>query len=129
MTTTEITPKETTSCSTNGTCETRTLRPRFRTETADDGYTLLAEMPGVPKSNVKIELKDDLLTITGEKALPVAEDWKPMRREIFDGTYELKVRLTVPINADGITANSENGILHVKLPLAEHAQPRTIEVK
>lgn len=86
-----------------------------------DNYFAQFEVPGVKKEDVKVELNNQLLTVTVEKKEKNGEGEK---------SYMLTRSVSVPdgVKADAITAKLEHGVLSVALPKAEHRKPKTIEI-
>lgn len=108
--------------------EAATIRPRYEVHTSDDSYRIDVEMPGVPKNEANITIEGDQLTIEGHRRDHAAESWEAIRREIPLANYRLVLDLNAQIDAEKVSAKSENGILQVSLPVAEAARPRRIEV-
>ncbi|MDD5198646.1 MAG: Hsp20/alpha crystallin family protein [Terrimicrobiaceae bacterium] len=93
-----------------------------------DGYTLEAEMPGVPKSGVEVTFEDGKLTLTGHRpGNGTAEG--AVYRESSEADYRRAFDLDPSIDSSRIEAGIEQGLLTVRLPKAEGAKPRRIAVK
>lgn len=93
----------------------------------DDAITLMADLPGVSRDNLDIDLKDSVLTITGS----VGEDEdrpRPVYREYGIGGYMRRFTLSDKIDQGKISADLENGVLIVVLPKADSLKPRKIEI-
>ena len=97
----------------------------FETETA---LTLLADMPGVKSEDVVIDLRDDVLTITGDVKPFEGEDEKDVLVEFEVGRFHRQFSLSEAINQSAIDAKLADGVLRLTLPKAEKAVPRKIEV-
>ena len=84
-----------------------------------DNYFATFEIPGVKKEDVKIELNNNLLTVSAEKREKNGET---------ESSFSLSRAVSVPegVNAEAISAKLEDGILTVTLPKAENRKPRTI---
>lgn len=92
-----------------------------------DGYVLRVEMPGVNKEGLEISLEDNELTVIGRRSLPAIDGTlvhHESRRENFRRTFELDPS----IDGNRIRAKTEQGILTLTLPKAEHVKPRKITV-
>lgn len=89
--------------------------------------TVLADMPGVDKQGVSIDLKDDQLTINGKVHLP-EEKQMLLHKEYEVGNYFRQFTLSDLIDRDKITARMADGVLTLTLPKAEKAVPKKIEV-
>lgn len=95
----------------------------------ENEFTLVAELPGVQKEDVRISLTDNVLSIRGEKKAEQEvknENWHQVERSY--GKFERHFHLTSPVNAGGIKARYADGILTVTLPKAEEAKPREIKI-
>lgn len=91
-------------------------------------YLIVAEMPGVSKENLDIEIEKDTLKIKGTPEWPKG-DWSPVYRE-FSDQYEFARTFSIggDIDRDKIKAKIENGILALVLPKGEQAKPKKIEI-
>ena len=94
----------------------------------DDAYTVEVELPGVRKDQINVELNDRELVISGEIPEPSEEDGQRRRRSRRTGRFEFRTVLPGEVNPDGVSANLSDGVLSVKIPKAEEAKPRRIEV-
>lgn len=104
-------------------------KPHYDISGNADAYEVRVEMPGVPKGGVKIDLDENILSIRGERQSNIPEGWKPLHRELSTLGYQLRLRLNTPVDEEKLTANLENGVLTLKLPVKEAAKPRRIEVQ
>lgn len=96
----------------------------------DKEYAIKAELPDVKKEDIKLNVHDDVLTITGERKYEKEEKGKKYHR--VERAYGSFMRsFTLPEDADGtkVTAEYKDGLLNVRLPKSEKAKPKTIEVK
>ena len=104
--------------------------PRVNIEEINDHFEITAELPGLGREDVKIEIKDRVLTLTGEKK---AENEKRDRNVyLFERAYGNFCRtFTLPDNVDAekIGAEFKNGLLRIDIPKTEEAKPKEIEVK
>ncbi len=104
--------------------------PRVDVEEADDQFVVTAELPGLKKDDVKIEVKDHVLTFTGEKK---TENEKMDRNiHLYERAYGKFCRtFTLPdnVDVDKIEAEFKDGILHIDIPKTEEAKPRQVEVQ
>ena len=91
--------------------------------------TLLADMPGVAADDLKIDLDDDVLTITGRVRPPESNKETDVFREFRFGTFQRKFNLSESIDQERIEANLTNGVLRLQLPKVERAKARKIQVK
>ncbi|MBI3787876.1 MAG: Hsp20/alpha crystallin family protein [Ignavibacteriales bacterium] len=96
----------------------------------DDQYVVKIELPGVNKDDVKITLESNILTVRGEKKQEkeIKED-SYHRMERSYGSFQRSFTLPTMVKSDKIDASFKDGILTVRLPKAEEAKPKQIEVK
>ncbi len=101
--------------------------PLVDVEETDDAYVVEAEVPGVKREDVNIELIGNELSVTGE--IKERERKGTLRRRSRrTGRFDYRVGLPDRVDPDKIEANLAAGILTVRLPKSEHAQRRKIEV-
>lgn len=102
--------------------------PPVDLEETDDAWVVEADLPGVKKGDVSIELRDNELTIQGE--VKERERTGVLRRRTRrTGQFDYRVTLPGDVNADNIDAQLNDGVLTVRIPKPERAQPKRIEVK
>jgi len=102
--------------------------PAVDIEELEDAYVVEAEVPGVKREDVNIEVSGNELTISGE--IKVREREGIIRRRTRRvGEFEFRVVLPNEVNAEGIDAKLNDGVLTVRIPKAKSAQRRRIEVK
>ncbi len=95
-----------------------------------DNFVVHIELPGVKKEDVKITLQQNVLTISGEKKQESeAKEQDFHRVERSYGKFMRSFRLSSLVKGDAIDANYKDGILTIKLPKAEEAKPKEIEIK
>lgn len=97
----------------------------FETEKA---LTLLADMPGVASDDMVIDLRDDVLTITGAVKPFEGKDEKDVLVEFEVGRFHRQFSLSEAIDQNRIEAKLADGVLRLNLPKAEKAVPRKIAV-
>ncbi len=95
----------------------------------DKAYEIALEVPAVAKDNIAVSLKDGVLTVSGERTRETVENERVHRVERQYGKFVRSFRLPENIDEDGITARSENGVLHLTVAKQEKAKPRQIEVQ
>ena len=93
------------------------------------GITLVADMPGVPRDKLNLRVDGDQLAIEADMALPVPEGLQPSYVEVARSTYRRTFTLSKELNADKVSAELSHGVLRVRIPKADHAQPRRIAVQ
>lgn len=90
---------------------------------------VLMELPGVKKEDITLSLEDDLLTIKGERKTDQDSGVKKiLHREIVTEPFTRSIRLPHRIDANGISAELQNGILRITLPKAQEVRPKTIKI-
>lgn len=94
----------------------------------EDGFQLRAELPGVAKENLQVELKDQTLSIAGEKAAPTGTNKGYRYSEIHYGKFQRHFHLAESIDRDRLEAKFENGVLDIRLYLRPEHGPRQIQV-
>ncbi|MCX6137385.1 MAG: Hsp20/alpha crystallin family protein [Ignavibacteriales bacterium] len=94
-----------------------------------DEVLVVAEVPGVPKENIKLQLHDGTLTISGERKTPSGENGTWLRNEISYGSFSRTIELPDHVNIDKVSAEYSNGILRITLPKSEEAKPREISIR
>lgn len=96
-----------------------------------DHYLVSFDMPGVKKEDIKIEVQNNQLVISGERQREVKEEdgETTLRHERVYGKFERTFTLPNSINTDKIEAHYENGVLNVALPKAEKAKGRTVQIQ
>lgn len=98
----------------------------FETEA---GITLLADIPGVTPDKLNIDLRDSVLTITGDVDRPEAAEEESLVLEYETGRYYRQFTLSEVIDQNKIDAHLSQGVLRLTLPKVAKATPRKIEIK
>ncbi len=93
------------------------------------GITLYADLPGVPKDRLNLQVEADTLTIEGEVTLDMPEGMEASHAEISLPRYRRVFTLSKELDADKVAAEFAHGVLKLRIPKAEHAQPRRVEIK
>ncbi len=95
----------------------------------EDNYVLRADLPGVSEGDVKIELDDNVLTISGERKSAHKEAKEGYYRvERAYGSFSRTLKLPEGVDADSISASFDRGVLEVKVPKPEQRKPRRVEI-
>jgi HSP20 family protein len=102
--------------------------PAVDIEELEDTYVVDAEVPGVNREDVNIEVSGNELTISGETK-ERKRDGITRRRARRVGQFEFRVMLPSEVNPEGVDAKLDNGVLTVRIPKAAGAKRRRIEVK
>jgi HSP20 family molecular chaperone IbpA len=93
------------------------------------GITLLADLPGVPREKLHLQIDSDQLVIEGEVALNLPEGATPSHAELLVPRYRRSFQLSKELDGEQVSAELKNGVLKLRIPKARHAQPRRIEVR
>lgn len=94
-----------------------------------DDLVVKVELPGIDKDDLDISLEDDVLTIKAEKKKgEVADEVTYYHSERYFGQYSRTITLPFAVDADKVTASYQNGLLEMRLPKAEEARARKIEI-
>jgi HSP20 family protein len=98
------------------------------TET-DDSLVLRADLPGVSEDDVEIEVKDGVLTISGERRSDHEEVGEGFHRvERSFGRFSRALNLPDGVDADQVEANFDAGVLEVRVPKPEETKPTRIQI-
>src|SRR5262249_18354063 len=104
--------------------------PPVDVEENPEEFVLRLDLPGVPQNEVKVSLMGDTLTIRGERK-PQGQDrnGSTHRIERAYGTFERTFTLGTPVRNDRVSASYKDGVLEVRVPKAEEARLREIQVQ
>ena len=94
----------------------------------DDGYTLTAYVPGVKAEDVKIEVLEDVISISGEFPT-VDEEANYLLKERPTGEFSRKLRMPTTLDASKAEAEVVNGVLNLRVAKAEEAKAKQIKIK
>lgn len=93
------------------------------------GITLYADLPGVPKDKLNLRVEGDTLSIDAELVLPLPQGMEPSHAEVQLARYRRAFTLSKELDPTKVGAELNHGVLRVRIPKAEHAQPRRIQVQ
>ncbi len=105
----------------------RVLTPAVDIFESDDTLTLVADMPGVEKENLDINLEQGVLTISAE--MDIEQRGQQLFREFTPAGYYRQFRLSEHIDAEKTQAELKHGVLTLQLPKAESAKPKKIAIR
>jgi HSP20 family molecular chaperone IbpA len=94
----------------------------------EQGITLLADMPGVPREQLEIKVEGDNLLIEGTVRTPTPDGLEAVYAEVRVPRYRRNFSLSRELDTSRIEANLKDGVLNLRIPKQAHAQPRRIEV-
>ena len=93
-----------------------------------ESTVLTAEIPGVKKEDIQLEIKDNLLRIMGERKLDYPEKASAHRVERRNLKFDRTLKLPMKVDVSKTKADFENGILKIVLPMAESDKPKQITI-
>ena len=93
-----------------------------------DDFVLVAELPGVAKDAIDVQVKRDQIQITGTKVIEYDENASVHRRERQAGQFDRTLSMPAEIDVNGVQATFENGVLRLRLPRAEHEKSRSVSI-
>ena len=93
-----------------------------------DDLVVIAEVPGISKSDLELQVKGRTVRVVGTKAVKYPENASLHRRERLAGRFDRSVTLPVEVDPDGIKAECHDGILAMFLPRAERDKARSISI-
>lgn len=107
----------------------RAMVPRVDVLEDQTGITLLADLPGVSKEQLELKVDGDTLLIEGTVGALSQEGLEPTYAEVRLPLYRRSFTLSRELDTSHIEANLKNGVLNLRIPKQQHAQPRRIEVQ
>jgi HSP20 family protein len=112
-----------------GNSGTRRWTPAMDLLETDDHFVLRADLPGVAEDDVKIELDEGVLTVSGERKAEHEDKREGYYRvERSFGSFSRTLTLPKGVDPEGVTAAFEQGVLEVRIPKPEQRKPRRIEI-
>jgi HSP20 family protein len=107
-------------------CAWRPLVDIFETES---GVAILVDLPGVNKEDVSVEVKENVLTIKGDRvATEIVDEQNYYRRERTYGNFQRSFAMRGVVAPDKIKASFKNGVLKIELPKPVEEKPRQVTV-
>ena len=93
-----------------------------------EDVVIIAEVPGIRKEDLRLEVKGRTIRIAGTKSVSYSDKASVHRRERRGGSFDRAVTVPVEIDADRVKAECRDGILALFLPRAERDKPKSIQV-
>ena len=93
-----------------------------------DDYVVIAEIPGIKKEDVNIEIHRNRVRLSGEKKITFGKDASVHRREREAGSFDRTFTTPFEIDADAAKAEYRDGILALSLPRAQQDKPRSVNI-
>jgi HSP20 family protein len=114
-----------------------TFGPAWRTATAmpmdavrtEDGLVLRFDLPGIDPDSIEVTVDRGVLTVGAKRTEEHTEGEKAVVRERITGTFSRRIRLGDAADAAKVEAGYEDGVLTVRVPLAEAAKPHKVEIQ
>ena len=108
-----------------------TAYPKVNVYEYDDKVGVIAEIPGLDKKDINVEVEEGVLTISGEKHHGIFDEAKAkvLRRELKHSSFKRSFTLGELLDGDNISANFKDGILSVEIPKVEPELPKKNIVK
>ena len=95
----------------------------------NDGAVVTAELPGVDPADIDISVVQSTLTVSGNRQREEEEGKSYHRRERSCGSFTRSFELPFEVEAEGVDATLEKGVLNITLPRAEADKPKKISIK
>ncbi|MEO2018571.1 MAG: Hsp20/alpha crystallin family protein [Fuerstiella sp.] len=95
----------------------------------DNSYVVECDLPGVKLEDIKLQVEDGVLEISGERTEPVAEGTHVTLDERTYGQFRRKLKLSKDVNAEGVDAELGNGVLRISIPKSDHILPRQVKIR
>ena len=109
---------------------TGTAYPKVNVYEYDDKVGVIAEIPGLDKKDLTIEVEEGVLTIAGNKhGLFDDEGAKVIRKELKQSSFKRQFELGEQLNGDKVKASFKSGLLSIEIPKIEPKKPKKTAVK
>lgn len=95
----------------------------------NDGYVVVAKVPGIKKEDLNVSIKDNVLKISGERKREENEKANLLLNERYYGKFERSFILPEKVDINNIVAEMKNGLLMIKLAKSPESKPKLIEIK
>jgi HSP20 family protein len=95
----------------------------------EDGLTLRFDLPGIDPASIDVTVDRGVLTVAAKRTEEHTEGEKPVVRERITGSFTRRVRLGDAADSAKVEAGYQDGVLTVRVPLAETAKPRKVEIQ
>jgi HSP20 family protein len=107
-----------------------TAYPKVNVYEYDEKVGIIAEIPGLDKKDLKIDVEDGILIISGDKhGLFDEKEAKVLRRELKGSSFKRQFELGEQLDGDKIKASFKDGLLSVEIPKVEPTKPKKLSVK
>jgi HSP20 family protein len=109
--------------------DTRWVLPRVDVFEDASGITVLADLPGVPRDKLELKVEGDTLWLEGMVQPQTPDGLEAVYAEVRVPRFRRSFALGGDLDTQRIDANLKDGVLRLRIPKAEHAQPRRISVQ
>tara|TARA_R100001377_G_scaffold54184_1_gene31943 strand:- start:643 stop:1116 length:474 start_codon:yes stop_codon:yes gene_type:complete len=107
-----------------------TAYPKVNVYEYDDRVGIIAEIPGLDKKDLKVDVQEGILVISGDKhALYNDDGAKVIRRELKQSSFKRQFELGEQLDGDNIKASFKDGLLSIDIPKVEPAKPKKLSIK
>lgn len=107
----------------------RSIRPAVDIFEDETGITVKADMPGVSRDRLDIQVDRDTLAIEGRAEIPMPEGMEALYADVRSTRYQRSFALSSELDAEKADASLRDGVLTLRIPKREQYQPRKIEVR
>jgi HSP20 family protein len=114
-----------------GTEYASTFHPKIDITESENSISIEAELPGVKKEDIKLQIEDNILTISGEKKNAPSGEKNYFRSERCFGNFSRRFTIPADVDIQSVAAEFTDGILNINIEkrIEKHAKERTIEIK
>ena len=113
----------------NGQSAARRWLPAMDLVETEDDFVLRVDLPGLSEKDVNIELEDSVLTVSGERKAEHEERKEGYYRvERASGSFSRSLTLPEGVDAEGVRASFDRGVLEVRIPKPEERKPRKVSI-
>ena len=105
------------------------LRPPVDIFEDADGITLVADMPGVSKERLNLQVDNDSLTVEGEASVDMREGMEAVYADVHSTRFRRSFALSGELDSGEIDASLKDGVLKVRIPKRAEMRPRKVDVR
>ena len=103
--------------------------PKVNVYEYDDKISIVAEIPGLDKDKVTVDVEDSVLTISGDKHGFDSDGGKCITRELKQSSFKRSFNLGEHLDGDSVTAKFKDGMLSISIPKVEPEKPKKTFIK
>ena len=94
----------------------------------DENFIVIAELPGVDKKDLDIQVKDNRVRIAGKRTIDYGAGASMHRRERVFGTFDRTFAVPIEIDTEQVKAEYRDGMLAIRLSRSEKSKPRSVAI-